>query len=1255
MKLQSLFVRTSLFASFMLLFFAAPRVDAQSNAQTAAAFQTPAVPARITQAIDETQLVRLKGNVHPLARPEFDQGPVDDFTPVQRALLLLQRSQGQETTLQQLLADQQVKDSPNFHKWLTPQQFGAEFGPGDSDIQTVTQWLTGHGFHDVKVGAGRTTIEFSGNVGQVRNAFHTEIHQFNVNGRMHLANVSDPQIPSALTPVVANVLGLHDFRPKSLLHKVTNFNKRIVGKEVTFACGQAPNTSPCFGVAPADFAKIYNVPATVAGNPAGQGVPIAIVQDSNINLSDVQQYRSAFNLTGGALNVILNGPDPGIQDPSTISGDETEADLDVELSGGVAPGATIDLVLSENPTTFLGVAGIDLSAIYIIDNNLAPIMSESFGVCETATNGVEPFYSALWEQAAAQGITVVVSTGDNGSDVCDATTALDFATTGPSISGIASTPFNVALGGTDFQNGPTPSTYWSSPGTATESAISYIPESTWNSSCAAGVTSATLNTVCTATIINNDALTLSDLVGGSGGQSSVTANTKPSWQVGVTPSADRRDIPDISLYSAVNTSNNTFYIICEADSGVQNGACNPGTATFTGIGGTSAAAPAFAGIMAMIVQQQGGEPAGRQGNANHVLYNLYRKNMGNAATICASNTANVTATSCIFYDVITGNNSVACAGGTPNCSNTSTAANQYGVLVDPASTTTPAFSAVAGYDKATGLGSVNVGNLITNWSSGSLATDTTSITSSPSGAVSHSANASFTVQVTQGSGATVPTGDVSLIATPAGGTPVTIGHSQLGPPFALSNGTVTFSTNLLPGGTDSVVAQYSGDATFAPSQSSPVMVTVSQESSKTAITMWTFDSLGNVISSNATTAVYGSPYILRIDVTNSAGTLCSTSTTTIPCPTGQVNVTDNGTALNDFSSPSSSLPAGTTTLNGLGFVEDQPVQLPGGSNALNAVYAGDSSYTGSTSSTDTVTITAAATASTVSAAPTSGVTTTTAVTLTVSIATTSSGAGPTGTVTFSANGASLGTANVVPTAASGPNASLPFPASGTATLMHTFATAGTYTVSASYTTGNANYANSSSSGTGNATVVVTTATGTTTTTTTLTASPMSLPAGGGSVTLTATVVGTGTGASPTGTVQFMNGSTALSTPQMCSAVSGATPTCTATLTATLSFLPPVGPRRIPTLRIPWTLLGGFVLLLLLFLNSRRVSARHRRAYAYVALLLLAALVAGLATACGGGYGGGGGGGVHYDTVTAVYSGDASYAGSASAAVTITVQ
>lgn len=1084
--------------------------SAQTTSQNVAASHNSYVPARITQAIDETNLVTLKGNVHPLVPTALDQGPVSDAMPATRMLLLLQRSSAQETALRQLMDQQQDKTSPNYHAWLTPQQFATQFGPADSDVQTITAWLQSHGFQNVKVGAGKTTIEFSGNVGQVRSAFHTDIHNLIVKGEFHRANVTDPQIPAALAPVIKGIVGLNDFRPKSLSHRAKNFSNEKAtvaktGSSVTISTGCGPaETDPCYAVAPADFAKIYSVPATVGGGPAGQGVTIAIVQDSNLYVTDVQQFRQLFGLPNNFTNsnVILNGPDPGVQTPDSESGDETEADLDVEWAGAVAPNATIDLVVSEDSQT-LGAEGIDLSAVYIIDNNIAPIMSESFGACEAAigADGVE-FYNELWEQAAAQGITVVVSAGDTGSDSCDDGSGYDFATDGLSVSGLASTPFNVAMGGTDFQNGTPPSAYWASPGTATESALSYIPESTWNSSCAAAATAGNLTTACTESIINTNSEEDDgvDLEGGSGGESS--ANTKPTWQTGIVPSADSfRDIPDLSLYSAVNTNNNSFYIICEADTpapggqGGNNCSLTPGDLEITALGGTSAAAPAFAGIMALVVQQQGGQ---RQGNANYDLYQLYKANQTNASKVCASNAANVTATGCIFYDVVTGNNSVACAGSTLNCSNTSGAANEYGVLADPDDKSNPAYLAVAGYDKATGLGSVNVANLLKAWSSATFNSTKTTISSvSPTGTLAHGSTVTINVSVTSGSG-TPNDGTVALIASP-GGVPQTIGifNNTTNSTFAVSSGTTSITTNLLPGYVVNgvataypVVAQYSGDGTYGASTSNPVNVTINQESSKTVVSMWTFDSSGDVLSQNATTAVYGSPYILRVDVTNSAAQPCSANA--VPCPTGQVSITDNGKALNDFASPNSTLPAGTTTLvNDLGFVEDQPVQLPGGTNALVATYKGDTSYTTSTSATDSISITPGPTEASVTASATT-TTTVTPVTLTAYVLTESSGAGPTGTVTFSANGSTIGSAvAVIPTAAAGLNTTLPVAAYATATLAHTFATTGNYTISVSYTSGDLNYSSSISSGTSNFTLTVTQ--GTTTGSFGVSYSPSSLP------------------------------------------------------------------------------------------------------------------------------------------------------------------
>src|SRR5467141_2082986 len=647
MKLHSLILRNSLFLLTLILALTAFRAAAQSKPDNVSAAQTAAVPARITQAIDETQLVRLHGNVHPLARPEFDQGIVSDATPMNRMLLLLQRSPEQQAALSKFMDEQLSKDSTNFHKWLTPEQFGKQFGPADADIQTVTDWLTRQGFQEIKVGGGRTAIEFSGNVGQVRNAFHTEIHQFNANGESRQANVNDPQIPTALTPVVAGIVSLHNFPRKPFrhdagIHTVTRDSHGTPQFTTSSGCG-TNGTQPCYVLGPADFAKIYNIPASLDGT----GQHIAIVADSNIDPNDVIAFRNLFGLTPATgPTVILNGPDPGISGPPL--GDEGEADLDVQVAGMVAPKATIDLVVSGDTQTAFG---IDISALYIIDNNIAPVMSESFGNCEAGLGAAgNQFYNTLWEQAAAQGITVMIASGDPGSAGCDNFNTATAARLGLAVSGFATTPFNVAVGGTDFDDVGTQSTFWSSTnGVARESALGYIHEMTWNDSCAATATSATLNTVCS---------TANNIVGGSGGPSAIYA--KPSWQSGITPNGiaagdQHRYTPDVSLFASDGPQSKSFYLTCQADAVPAGGppSCVPGPNGFSfgATGGTSASSPAFAAIMALINQNNG-----RQGNANPVLYKI-------AATegrSCNSSTEALAGSPCAFNDVIKGNIAVPC-------------------------------------------------------------------------------------------------------------------------------------------------------------------------------------------------------------------------------------------------------------------------------------------------------------------------------------------------------------------------------------------------------------------------------------------------------------------------------------------------------------------------------------------------------------------------------------------------------------------
>jgi len=865
-------------------------------------------------------------------------------------LLLLRRSADQEAALQQFLDDQQNKSSPNYHHWVTPQQFGQQYGPADADILTLTQWLTSQGFSQINVGPGRNVIEFSGTVGQGRNAFNTEIHLFVVNGQEQTANIADPQIPAALAPVVTGIVSLHNF-PKKSHTKVLGQFRHTVAKSGLGPLFTFPNpfgSGNIYGLGPGDFAIIYNTKPLLAAANDGRGQTIAVVGQTNIKVQDVQQFRSMFGLLSNfdASNVILNGEDPGI----TSVGEEAEADLDVEWSGAVAPGATIKFVVSASTPAS---AGVDLSALYIVENNLASVMSESFGACEKALGAAgNAFYNNLWQQAAAQGITVVVSSGDGGSAGCDDFNTQQVATQGLAVSGLASTPYNVSVGGTDFDQVNNWAAYWNTPNDLTgTSAKSYIPEIPWNENCAQIGLSG-----CGASAPQGSL----NIVAGSGGASSLY--TKPKWQLGVAgmPNDNRRDQPDVSVFAS-SGFNGTAYIYCQSDYTISGSAVcnlNLGVVDFGLVGGTSASAPAFAGIMALVNQKQAASGnSSRQGNANNFLYALAKR----AGASCASSIPQAAA--CIFNDVAKGNsflptrqpgvatNSVPCQGGSLNCSTSVAGAN--GVLVDPAHTTTEAWTAAAGYDMTTGLGSVNAASLATNWGTVSTVGTTTTLNLAPTTAITHgSESVTVTINVRANTGTGVPTGDVSLIATFSNASTQAFDH------FTLASGAISgATTHSLPGGTYNVTAHYPGDGTNAPSDSAAVQVTVGQESSQTFIIVPTFDSNGNLTNGNASTMTYGTPSIIRMYVTNASAaanpsgppSLLCAQVNQMTCPSGTVALTDNGGPVD----------TGAYALNNAGYTRDLQPLLSGGTHHLVAQYAGDGSYKTSTSATDTIAITPA--------------------------------------------------------------------------------------------------------------------------------------------------------------------------------------------------------------------------------------------------------------------------------------------------------
>lgn len=1152
------------------------------------------VPSRVVETVDDTQTVTLTGNVHPLAKAQFDQGAVPDSQPMTRMLLMLQRSSAQELSLRSLIDAQQTKGSASYHAWLTPTQFGNQFGPSDSDVQAVTDWLSREGFQVKNVAQGKTVIEFDGNAGQVRNAFHTEIHKFVQNGETHVANVSDPAIPEALAPVVAGVAALHNF-PKHANIRKSGWYRRAKGSSVLeplFTFGNPAN----YALGPGDFAKIYNIPSTATG--AGQS--IAVMAQTNINTQDIANFRSMFGLSTYStcttttlpppascqFAVIINGVDPGIIGPTVVNcanatDDEVESDLDTEWAGAVAPSANIYLVVSQTTcaNTSQVSQGVDLSALYAVDNNIAGVISDSYGNCEAAllTAGNQ-FYNSIWEQAAAQGITVAVSAGDSGSAGCDPIASIDpdAATQGVNVNGLASTPFNVAVGGTDFDPTSTSTaaaTYWApnTSGDVVNSALGYIPETTWDdSACAFAYPAA-----CTSVDTTNG----TDIVAASGGPSNCVVATadsngniscgknssfpnygypKPAFQSSLTPADSVRDIPDVSFFASnggpPSTGAGVAYVICQSDANTPGGAsCNLSTPyqDFGLVGGTSASTPAFAAVMALVNQSQASmtNTAPRQGNANYVLYNLALTDSNYTSSKCTSSLGQTPAAGCVFNDVTKGNNSVACDAGSPNCNNTANVSGEYGVVICTPTTGPacpavdngqPAFQSVAMYDLATGLGSINVGNLLTKWTSALRTATTTTLSGATGGSNSTS---TFTAKVSVSPGAA--TGDVSLIALSAQSTVL----GSFGP-FTLSGGTASVTTNILPVGTTSVEATYGGNTTYAVSTSTPVALSATVAGAGyTAKTTLNFVSTTG-ISTSPQNFPYGTPYSLQIVVSNSSGNSCAFSypntKPTIPCPTGTITLTDNGNPLTDFLNNGKA--TNVTSLNNLGLAEDQPISLPAtvgsttpGVHNIVATYSGDGNYAaGSPSNTLKVTIQQLATTTQVAS----------------SLSSITSGA----TV--------LLTASITPNSASNGNA----------------------------------------------------------------------PCGTGS---TGKVQFTSNGSNLSGTVTY-TGTPGSTSPNGAS--------CTATLSTAISSLYPNGRPNSPTIpRIP--LLVAALSLLFFVLGLRWIPETRRRAYACIGLLAIGLLV-GVVAGCGGGGGGGGGGSTR--NIGAAYSGDANYK-SSSGSTTISIQ
>jgi subtilase family serine protease len=677
----------------------------------------------LTQAIDESRSLILGGNTRPEVNSANDRGPVADDMPLDHLFLQLRRSPDQEHALGQFIEQLHDPNSPNFHKWLTAKEFGERFGVAKQDLDMVTSWLKSRGFA-VNGVYPNLAIDFSGTARQIREAFHTEIHHVLVNGEAHYTNINDPQIPAALAPAVVGVASLHNFMPQRLNRAV----KRPAA-EYTINAGS-------HAVVPQDLATTYNLNTVFAAGYSGQGQTIVALEDSNVySTGDWLVFRKVFGLARpypqGKLVELHpqaafgnNCLDPG------LNASDAEAILDAEWASAAAPDATIELASCADTSIFGGFIALQ----NLLSNSDPPgIISIGYGESEVmlgATNNA--YIRGLYQMAVVEGVSVFVASGDGGPNATDPPSDPSFTRSGIGVSGYASTPYNVSVGGTDFADTyfGTTAIYWDSKNSPTfGSALSYIPEIPWNDSCAS-VLFATQNGFSTSYGKNgycNNGGSLSTFAAGGGRSGCATGLStllgvvsgscagypKPSWQsIFGNPQDGVRDVPDVSLFASNGTWGH-YSVVCYSDPFQGGNSCLGPPSTWAGFGGTSVSSPVMAGIQALINQKT----RTRWGNPNAVYYRLASIEYGDVGNSSCNSDGSSLQGGCTFHDITLGDTNVHCSIFSFNCY-LGLNPGFYGVISTSDTLYEPAYKAKAGWDFATGIGSVDAWNLLQNWSTG---------------------------------------------------------------------------------------------------------------------------------------------------------------------------------------------------------------------------------------------------------------------------------------------------------------------------------------------------------------------------------------------------------------------------------------------------------------------------------------------------------------------------------------------------------
>jgi subtilase family serine protease len=923
---------------------------------------------RIRRPIEGTSSVPLQGNIPLQIKTGTDRGALDPDVRINGLRFVLGPTRAQRADLERFLEEQRNPSSPDYRNWLTPEQYGERFGLSANDLALISSWLEWGGFAVERVARGHNWISFTGTAAQVARTFHTELHRIVVDGRDHIANLSEPWIPASLDGIVSAVRGLDDFHPRPLHSKIT--------PHPAFDASSGSHY-----LAPADIAEIYDIQALYSAGFDGTGQNLAIAGQTDVSLTDLRAFRSQFNLPARDPQLVLFGADPGMNQD-----DQIEASLDLEWSGAIARGATVIYAYSQD---------VFESLQYLIDQDLAPVVSVSYGGCELTSS---TSFRGLAQQANAEGITWMNAAGDSGAAGCDSGGEAA-ATQGPAAMFPADIPEVTAVGGTEFNEAS--GTYWSAQNrTNSESALSYIPEKAWN-----------------------DTSFGKGLAAGGGGPSLIYA--KPWWQVGLgVPNDNARDVPDVSL--SASGEHDAYMMYARGE--------------LMAVGGTSASSPSFAGIVSILNQfltAKGEIAKPGLGNINPALYNLAQNTTG------------------LFHDVTVGDNIVPCASRSKGC-----ATGSFGYRAEP------------GYDLATGLGSVDALNLVTNWSTLQPLTGTTTTLEANPAIVAANASVQLTATIEAVSGTKAPQGTVTFASA----------NTELGLATVIGSGTAATailtvqSVNFAPG-VNTITAGYFGSAGFG---NSTATATVSVGAPAAATRVLT----STAVTSTPASIPAGASLVLTATVKQAAGA---------NVPTGTVSFATGGRSLGSANLVASGNGAvATLTVKGS--------SLAAGGNTIATSYTATGKFSNSDGSVVV----------TVAAAPLAGTSTTVTVTsanLSATVKALAGSAAPTGIVTFFAGAKTLGTAALSSSVATLPVSNIDL-------------AVGSNSIAATYS-GNSSFAESTSTP-----VAVTVVLPSVATSIVVTASP-SLFAQNSSTVLTATVRAATGSIVPTGYVSFVAGSTVL--------------------------------------------------------------------------------------------------------------------------------